>query len=59
MPTISKKQLQEYEHYKELERKGQLLTPEGLRMICNANDNNPTEIGKHILECLVRVENKR
>ena len=57
MPTISKKQLQDYEHYKELQRKGQLLTAESLKIICNANDNNPIEIGKHILECLVRVEN--
>ena len=38
MPTISKKQLEEYEQLKKDRDNGRLLTPDGLRFICEANN---------------------
>lgn len=50
MPTITKKQLEEYEQLRRDRDNGLLLTPDGLRFICEANDLDPEAIGKHILE---------
>lgn len=47
MPTISKKQLEEYEQLKKDRDNGRLLTPDGLRFICEANNYDPKTIGKH------------
>lgn len=46
MPTISKKQLEEYEQLKKDRDNGRLLTPDGLRFICEANNYDPKTIGK-------------
>ena len=48
MPTISKK---EYEEYKSLcydRDHGRILTPDGLRLICEGLNRDPEAIGKHI-----------
>ena len=50
MPTITKKQLEEYEQLRCDRDNGRLLTPDGLRFICEANNLDPEAIGKHILE---------
>ena len=47
MPTITKKQLEEYEQLKKDRDNGRLLTPDGLRFICEANNYDPKTIGKH------------
>jgi len=58
MPTITKK---EYEDYRKLcydRDHGRILTPDGLRLICKSYNNNPEAIGKHLLETLARIESK-
>lgn len=58
MPTITKK---EYEEYKRLcydRDHGRFLTPDGLKLICEAYRNNPEEIGKHMLGVLARLRQK-
>ena len=35
-----------------------ILTPDGLRLICEEYKNDPEAIGKHILETLARIQNK-
>jgi hypothetical protein len=55
MPTITKKQLAEYEQLKKDRDNGRLLTPEGLRFICEANGYDPEKIGKHFLEVLPKI----
>ena len=50
MPTITKKQLEEYEQLHRDRDNGRLLTSDGLRFICEANNLDPEAIGKHILE---------
>ncbi len=58
MPTITKKQMEEYEKLKRDRDNGRLLTPDGLRFICEANGYDPEKIGKHFLEVLPRVLQK-
>ena len=41
MPTITKKQLEEYEQLRCDRDNGRLLTPDGLRFICEANNLDP------------------
>lgn len=58
MPTISKK---EYEDYRKLcydRDHGRILTSDGLRLICESYNKNPEAIGKHLLETLARIESK-
>lgn len=50
MPSITAKQFEEYEQYRRNRDNGQLLTPDGLRFICEANNLDPEAIGKHFLE---------
>ena len=58
MPTVTKKQMEEYEKLKRDRDNGRLLTPDGLRFICEANGYDPEKIGKHFLEVLPRVLQK-
>ena len=41
MPTITKKQLEDYNKLCEDRTYGRILTPDGLRMICEANNSDP------------------
>ena len=50
MPSITAKQFEEYERYRHDRDNGRLLTPDGLRFICEANNLDPETIGKHFLE---------
>ncbi len=58
MPTISKKQMQEYEQFQNDRAKGRILTPDGIRLICAAFDNDPQKIGVHMLELLTKYNNE-
>ena len=58
MPTITKKQLEDYQRLCSDRNNGRILTPDGLRLICEAYKNDPEAIGKHILETLARIQNK-
>lgn len=55
MPTITKEQLEEYEQLRRDRDNGRLLTPDGLRFICEANNYNPEAIGRHFLEVLAKM----
>lgn len=55
MATITKKQLEEYEQLKRDRDSGRLLTPDGLRFICEANGYDPEKIGRRFLEVLPKV----
>lgn len=58
MPTISKKELEDYQQLCKDRNNGRILTPDGLRLICEAHKNDPESIGKHMLETLARMQNK-
>ncbi len=55
MPTITKKQLEDYEQLCRDRNNGRLLTPDGLRFICEANNYDPEAIGRHLLEVLAKM----
>ena len=50
MATITKKQMEEYERLRRDRDNGRVLTPDGLRLICAAYENDPEKIGIHMLE---------
>ena len=52
-------QLAQLRRYQAAEREGRILTPDGLRVICDACGRDPVKIGEHMLEVLARQENCR
>ena len=57
MKQITNKEYLEYEKYKTDKLHGRILTPEGLRFICEANGNDPVKIGECILNTYVSFKN--
>lgn len=53
---IKKDEYQRYQKYLKEKQSGQILTPDGIRLICAANNYNAEAIGKHILTVLARLE---
>ena len=56
MPTITKKQYEEYEQLRHDRDNGRILTPDGLRLVCEGLNKDPEAIGKHFLEVLARFQ---
>ena len=54
--TLTEKQINEYEQLCRDRDNGRLLTPDGLRFICEANNYDPEAIGKHLLEVLGQMK---
>jgi hypothetical protein len=55
MAQITKEQKTDYEKLCHLRNNGQLLTPDGIRFICEANGYDAEAIGKQFLELLMKV----
>ena len=53
--TLTQKQIADYEQLCRDRNNGRLLTPDGLRFICEANNYEPEAIGRHFLEVLGRM----
>ena len=58
MPTITKRELEDYRKMCYDRDHGRFLTPDGLRVICEGLNRNPEAIGKHILETLAQMQSK-
>lgn len=56
MPTITKKELEEYRKLCKDRDNGRILTPDGLRVVCEGLNRDPEAIGKHMLETLARMQ---
>ena len=56
MPTISKKELEDYQRLCKDRNNGRILTPDGLRLVCEGLNKDPEAIGKHFLEALARFQ---
>ena len=54
--TLNKKQMADYEQLCRDRNNGRLLTPDGLRLICEANNYDPEAIGRHFLEVLGQMK---
>ena len=53
--TLPQKQIADYEQLCRDRNNGRLLTPDGLRFICEANGYDPEAIGRHFLEVLAKM----
>lgn len=53
--TLTQKQIADYEQLCRDRNNGRLLTPDGLRFICEANGYDPDAIGRHFLEVLAKM----
>lgn len=49
MHKVKNADFEEYRKYREDLRNGRILTPDGLRMLCEANDLDPVKIGNYFL----------
>lgn len=59
MQKMTKKQIEDYEQLCRDRNNGRLLTPDGLRFICEANNYDPESIGRHFLETLARINSEQ
>ena len=57
MKQISNKEYDAFRQYQRDVIHGRVLTPDGLRVVCDGLDNNPEKIGKHMLEILNKFKN--
>ena len=55
MPTITKKELEDYKKMCYDREHGRLLTIDGLRLICDGLNRDLEAIWKHFLETLARI----
>ena len=49
MKQISNKDYEEFKKYQLDKLYGRIITPESLKLICKALDDNPVEIGQYII----------
>lgn len=57
--NISKAEFNELKKLKGERDAGRVLTPDGLRVICESFDNDPEQIGKHFLTVLQKFIDKK
>ena len=57
--ALTQKQIADYEQLCHDRNNGRLLTTDGLRFICEANDYDPEAIGRHFLEVLAAVSQQK
>ena len=55
MKQIKNSEYEEYQKYLRDKNNGRILTPDGLRLICQANDYDAAKIGQHFLEVLPKI----
>ncbi len=53
--TLTQKQITDYEQLCHERNNGRLLTPDGLRFICEANNYDAEAIGRYFLELLPTI----
>ena len=55
MKQITNKEYEEFPKYKEDKLYGRVLTSDGLRLICAAENYEPEDIGKRMLQALAKI----
>lgn len=55
MKQIKNSEYEELQKYLHNKNNGRILTPDGLRLICQANDYDAEKIGQHFLEVLPKI----
>lgn len=59
MKQIKNSEYEELQKYLHDKNNGRILTLDGLRFICQANDYDPEKIGKHMLEVMACQQNQQ
>lgn len=59
MKQIKNSEYEEFQKYLHDKHNGRVLTPDGVRFICQANDYDPEKIGKHMLETLAKLQSQQ
>lgn len=59
MKQMTNKEYEKYEEYKNAVLHGQILTPDGLRLICAAFEHDPEKIGEHMLEMNAKLQSEK
>ncbi|MBO6308620.1 MAG: cytochrome C [Oribacterium sp.] len=59
MKQIKNSEYEEFQKYLHDKNNGRILTPDGLRFICQANDYDPEKIGRHMLEVMARQQSNQ
>lgn len=59
MKQTKNTEYEEFQKYLHDKKNGRILTPDGLRFICQANDYGSEKIGKHMLEVMARQQNQQ
>ena len=55
MKQIKNSEYEEFQKYLHNKNNGRILTPDGLLLICQANDYDAEKIGQHFLEVLPKI----
>ena len=55
MKQIKNSEYEEFQKYLHNKNNGRILTPDGVRLICQANDYDAAKIGQHFLEVLPKI----
>ncbi len=58
MYQITNKQFEKYQRLCHFRNHGQILAPDGLRLVIAGFDDNPVTIGKYMLEMLAKFQAK-
>lgn len=59
MERLTKKQIEDYKQLCYDRDHGRILTPDGLRLVCEGLDRDPMKIGIHMLETLAKFQGER
>ena len=57
MKKITDKEYKSFQEYQKALLHGHIMTPAGLKIICDGLDRDPEKIGIHFLEVLAKLEN--
>lgn len=57
--SMTRQQIEDYAKLCQARNKGQLLTPDGLRFICEAHQLDSEAIGKHMLEIYAKFKSEK
>ena len=55
MKQIKNSEYEEFQKYLHNKNNGRILAPDGVRLICQANDYDAEKIGQHFLEVLPKI----
>ena len=59
MKQIKNSEYEEFQKYLHDKNNGRILTLDGLRFVCQANDYDPEKIGKHMLVVMACQQNQQ